>query len=199
MPTTTYMVGLRVGMLTVIKRVGPKGKSIQWLCRCDCGREHTVLGHNLRNGSTTSCGCQAHPKTHGMTGSRLYQVWASMHARCNSPSYHARKHYAGKKITVCAEWQKFEPFRDWALANGYDDELTLDRKENNKGYEPNNCRFVTHAEQQRNKSNHTMRTHRGRTQPLYRWSEELSLHEATICNRLARGWPVERALSPVRR
>jgi hypothetical protein len=191
---------MKFGALTVIKRVGPKAKHIQWLCRCDCKNEHTVLGHNLRNGSVKSCGCQAHPKTHGMTGSRLYQVWASMHARCNSPSYHARKHYAEKGIAVCAEWSNFEPFRDWALANGYEDDLTLDREKNDKGYQPDNCRFITIAEQQQNKTNHTLLTHGGKTQPLYRWAQELGLKETTICNRLARGWPVERALSePIRR
>lgn len=194
------LAGQRFGRLTVVGRSATIGKNVRWLCRCDCGSEHVVYGQNLRNGSVKSCGCQAHPQTHGMTGSRIYQTWASMHARCNSPSYWARKHYADKGITICEDWKRFEAFRDWAMQNGYTDNLTLDRKDNSKGYEASNCRFISIADQQRNKSNHTFLSYNGKTQALYQWASELGLKKSTICTRIARGWTVERALSqPIRR
>lgn len=192
--------GQRFGSLVVLRRDRAVGHSVRWACHCDCGQETTVYGQNLRNGSVKSCGCGAHPQTHGMTRTRLYQTWASMFARCRSPSFHARKHYAGKGISVCAEWESFETFRDWALANGYADDLTLDRKDNAKGYSPSNCRFITLAEQQRNKSNHRLLTHAGETLALYQWAARIGIKISTLHNRLSSGWSIERALTtPLRR
>lgn len=192
--------GQRFGALIVLSRAGTRGKSVTWDCLCDCGTGTTVLGQNLKNGSTISCGCSSHPRTHGMTRTRLYQTWASMHARCRSPSFHAKEHYADKGVTVCDEWRSFESFRDWAMRNGYADDLTLDRINNDLGYAPSNCRFITIAEQQRNKTNHRMLTHGGESLPLYQWAGRLGCSVQTLHNRLSRGWSVQRSVTtPVRR
>lgn len=122
-----------------------------------------------------------------------------MHARCNSKNYHARAHYHDRGIGVCESWAEFDAFAYWAEANGYADDLTLDRIDNDRGYEPGNCRFITIAEQQRNKSNHRMLTHAGETLALYQWGERLGVSPAVICNRLSRGWSVERALTTPKR
>ena len=189
------IVGNRFGLLVVLAREDTHGKNVRWLCQCDCGKRHSIYGQNLRDNSVKSCGCLAHPPTHGMTNSRLYKTWASMHARCRSPSFHAHAHYADKGISVCAGWIKFEPFRDWAKCSGYEDTLTLDRIDNNKGYQPDNCRFVTIAEQQRNKTNHRYLTFQGKTKRICEFADDLGMSRQTLCNRLSRGWDVARALT----
>lgn len=183
------------GQLTVLSRNDAGGKNVRWNCGCACGEETVVMGQNLRNGSVRSCGCGAHPTTHGMANTRLYQTWASMHARCRSPSFHARDRYAARGIVVCPDWDRFEPFRDWAIANGYADGLTIDRIDNDRGYCPSNCRFITVADQQRNKGNHRLLSFRGETFALYEWSARLGISAQTLHNRLTRGWTVERTLS----
>lgn len=114
----------------------------------------TVAGVNLRNKTnpTKSCGCLKRENgkaktTHGCEPFRLYRCWESMRSRCKS---HPR--YIERNITICEEWNAFEPFRDWALANGYRSDLTLDRIDNDGNYEPANCRWATYKVQSRNSS-----------------------------------------------
>lgn len=134
---------------------------IFWLCRCDCGNETIATASNLRLGSVTSCGCAHHAElvvrntTHGASPrgkrSRLYEIWESMLKRCRNPKSKSYLDYGGRGIKVCEEWQAFEPFRDWALANGYRDDLSIDRRENDGNYEPGNCRWATNVEQANNR------------------------------------------------
>lgn len=126
-------------------------------CRCDCGAETIVRLDYLRSGHTTSCGCRrAHSavsthKTHGSTGTRLHGIWAGMKARCANPRVKSYRYYGAKGVAICAEWQEFEPFRDWAMANGYRDDLTIDRIDPFGNYEPGNCRWITKSEQRYNR------------------------------------------------
>lgn len=91
-------------------------------------------------------------KTHGMCYTRLYSIWQHMKNRCNQPKAHNYKYYGGRGITVCEEWQEsFEKFHDWAVTHGYSKELTIDRKDVNGNYEPDNCRWATKLEQELNK------------------------------------------------
>lgn len=196
------LTGERFGSLVILRRDRTIGHSVRWACRCDCGKETSVYGQNLRSvrRPIRSCGCGAHPVRHGMTETRLYQTWASMFARCRYGNHRARKYYADRGITVCTAWRSFETFRDWALANGYRNDLTLDRINNDEGYSPGNCRFIPAAEQNRNKANHRMLMHSGETLALYQWSARTGIRLATLHNRLSRGWSVERALTtPARR
>lgn len=88
---------------------------------------------------------------HGMSHTRLYRIWADMKTRCLNPNHKWFSHYGGRGINVCDDWTSFEPFMAWALNNGYSDALTLDRIDNDRGYEPSNCRWATQQEQSLNK------------------------------------------------
>lgn len=153
------LTGQRFGRLTVIERVenNRRGQA-RWLCRCDCKKEIVVTSSNLRCGHTNSCGCFKLDSsvTHKGSKTRLYRVWVGMRERCNNPNSSRFSDYGGRGITVCAEWQHdFSAFRDWAIANGYDETAphgtcTIDRIDNDKGYFPENCRWVTSKEQNAN-------------------------------------------------
>lgn len=148
----------KFGRLTVIGRAETKNKHTMWRCVCDCGNEIIAEAYNLKCGHTGSCGCvqiertaEAN-RTHGMRKTRLYRIWTDMKNRCYQQSYHGFKHYGGRGITVCKEWKNsFEAFRDWALSNGYADNLTIDRIDVNGNYRPDNCKWATMADQNKNK------------------------------------------------
>lgn len=154
------LTGLRFGRLTVVERAGryvpPSGKQthITWLCKCDCGNFATVTAGQLRCGGTQSCGClhreRFTTKTHGESRTPLYNVWRAMKERCNSPNSISYKWYGGKGVKICDEWNNsYESFRDWAVANGYTEGLSIDRIDSNLGYLPENCRWLTRAENAR--------------------------------------------------
>ena len=155
------LTGQRFGRLTVLERAEDKGNMTRWLCRCDCGKETVVYASNLRRGYTASCGCYRKEKeeeraegrkTHGCEPKRLYRIWSGMKSRCYDPNVKSYRHYGGRGITICDEWRdNFEAFRDWAFANGYCDDLSIDRIDGNGNYEPSNCRWATNSEQVSNR------------------------------------------------
>lgn len=158
------ITGKRFGRLTVIRRFGTSRQGLAtWLCQCDCGRECVIGGSHLRKGNTRSCGCfhdesaRKRRTTHGMSGTRLYAVWKTMIQRCSNPNCDDYKYYGARGISVCEEWRNsFLDFYTWASANGYDEnalyqECTIDRIDNDKGYSPNNCRFVSQMVQIQNR------------------------------------------------
>jgi hypothetical protein len=157
-------VGTKIGRATVIEYVGiNKNGHRKWKCLCECGNEFTAFATNLRKDNhTTSCGCAAkeivsatHYK-HGGGGTPLYSVWQGMMGRCghferHSVNSYTLNNYAGRGIRVCPAWQDFTTFRTWAENNGYEQGLHIDRENNEKGYEPDNCRFVSIAVSANNK------------------------------------------------
>lgn len=197
------ITGQTFGRLTVIAYDHNEKHQSYWKCRCECGKEKVVDGFSLRSGHTKSCGCyQKEVRTqkaikHNYTGTRLYRVYANMMTRATNPNYIETDRYMKRGIDVCDEWKNTpEAFIKWALANGYEDALTLDRIDNDKGYSPDNCRWVTYKVQMRNKSNNRLITYQGKTQPLVTWCEELNLNYYKIANRLNKyKWDIERAFT----
>lgn len=154
-------IGKKYGRLTVIACTGVSrwGES-QYLFQCDCGNQLIASGGNIFRGKQKSCGCLQKEngvkrgKTsakHGLYKTRPYRIWCGMKRRCYTPSVHNFNNYGGRGIKVCNEWQEFIPFYEWAMSNGYKEDLTLDRIDVNGNYEPSNCRWTTWSEQAKNK------------------------------------------------
>ncbi|MDZ7658033.1 hypothetical protein [Fodinibius sp.] len=149
--------GNKYGRLTAMEFVGKDRHSrAVWKCLCECGNHTEVAGTNLWNGYTKSCGCLFDEMNRGITvdedgnTKRLYKIWASMKQRCLNPNEKSYPYYGGRGIKVCDEWMDFEPFMNWAYKNGYDDEKTIDRVDNDGNYEPSNCRWVGRSVQSLN-------------------------------------------------
>lgn len=153
------MKGKKVGRLLVTGYAYTKDKRAYWNCLCDCGVNLVVIGKSLRQEKTQSCGCLQIDRarkantTHGLRNHRLWRIWQAMKNRTTNKNGTHWKYYGGKGIKVCDEWLEFQPFHDWAMMNGHQKSLSIERKDGGKDYEPSNCRWATNTEQQRNKSN----------------------------------------------
>ena len=202
------LTGQRFGRLVVIERVEdyirPNGQSqVQWRCKCDCGNEKITIAYSLTHGLCTSCGCARTERIvnmnyeHGQSNSSLYRRWQHMKDRCYNPNDKRYKNYGRRGIKVCDEWlNSFENFYNWAINNGYQEGLTIDRIDVDGNYEPSNCRWVTTKEQQFNKRNNKRFFHDGKNLTLPEWSEILHISLDTLVSRIyTRGWNVERALT----
>jgi len=200
------LTGLKFNRLLVIKKLGTnKNKQIEWLCKCDCGKTKIVTSYLLTSGERKSCGClhkenicrnipklKELNKTHGETNTRLYHIWRGIKERCNVNTNKAYKWYGAKGIKIYAPWNNdYVKFRDWAKNNGYRDDLSIDRINNNGNYEPSNCRWVDKIAQGNNKSNNRWVTYKNQTKTISQWSRELNIPFHIIWNRLHRGWSVE--------
>lgn len=204
-------IGDKYGRLTVIRETEPhkcpSGRLIRKvLCQCDCGNCTEVQLWSLRKGVTKSCGCynkeivQQMFSTHGMKGTRLYTIYRSMVSRCTYIKNQHYDRYGGRGIKVCDEWRNNpSAFFQWAVANGYSDELSIDRIDNDGDYAPDNCRWITQKEQVNNKSSNLYLEYNGKTKTLSQWAEFTGLRSSTIRQRLIRGWSVERALTEIPR
>jgi hypothetical protein len=177
-----WSIGQKFGRMTILEIVGKtKFNNIIVLCMCECGKSVEVIASKLVRGATKSCGCYkdelvgSRSTTHGMSGTRLYTIWASMKQRCSNPSSSPSHwhRYGGRGIAICDEWiNSFENFRDWALANGYNDELMIDRIDNDGNYTPENCRWVTETVQQNNKMTNRFVEAFGERKTLAEWSRD---------------------------
>ena len=197
--------GQKFGRLFVVKRVdNNKYQQVQWLCRCECGGEKVVTANALREGYTKSCGCLkkeqdyiniAH-KTHNMSSTRIYNIWRQMKSRCYSPNCKRHKFYYDKGIIVCNEWKNdFVTFYNWAIENGYKENLTLDRIDNDGNYEPNNCRWATITEQNNNQSNNIKIRYNNKTYSVKEFSNEYKIKRDTLCYRLKKGWSIKKIIN----
>ena len=202
--TCTDITGQKFGRLTVIKRVFEEGyKKPRWLCQCDCGNTCVVLGESLKSGNTQSCGCLqkersiASCKTHGLRRqTKLYPIWSQMKQRCQNPNNAAFENYGGRGIVVCDEWLKFKTFYDWAMNNGYSEGLCLDRIDNDKGYSPDNCRWVSHKMNNDNRRSTIRISFNGETHTLKEWSEILNIERHILYKRIyVSNWSIEDAFN----
>lgn len=163
------LIGIKFNRLTVIDKAerpkNYKDRHSFWLCECECGNSITISRNRLVTGHTKSCGCLklehaeymgSKNKKHGLRTSRIYEVWKNMSRRCNNPEDSAYVYYGERGISICDEWSGeigLLNFYNWALANGYRDDLTIDRINSNGNYEPSNCRWTDMGTQNRNKNN----------------------------------------------
>lgn len=186
------LTGQRFGKLTVIKKSSQIGEPVKWECLCDCGNTTFVTTRNLKKGNTKSCGCLK--LKHGLTQTRIYRIWKDMKQRCYNPNNKFYNNYGGRGIKICNEWYNdVNVFYNWAVNNGYNDSLEIDRINNNCGYSPENCRWITHQEQQYNKRSNRLVEYNGELKPLMTWVKELGLDYHKVNLRLLNGWSVEDA------
>ena len=204
------IIGHRFGRLVVLGRAGrTQNGKVLWKCQCDCGNiTYGIRDHLGRD--KNSCGCirsevsRERSYRHGERRTRLYNLWCSMKQRCSERAPEKTTYY-DRGIKVCDEWQEFIPFRDWALSHGYDataprGTTTIDRIDNNKGYSPNNCRFVTQTENSRNKTTNRHLLVDGEDMILKVAADKYGINYGTLQGRLDRGWTDEDAVKiPVRK
>lgn len=196
------LTGQKFGRLTVIGRAESTNYNSKWLCVCECGNNATVFGMSLKSGKTKSCGCLQKEirikkaTTHGMSGTRIHQEWLTMKYRCLNEKSTRYYRYGGRGITVCDEWlNDFQTFYDWAMANGYNDTLTIDRIDVNGNYEPSNCRWVDVGVQNNNTCRNHYITYNGVTHTIAEWARIKNKKYNTLNSRIWNGWDVEKALN----
>lgn len=146
------------GRLSVVGCDGPNREgAITWMCECECGNSVSLRGSDLKRGFVKSCGCLAKEivarrnKKHGGSSTRVYRIWQAMLDRTGNPRASRYSYYGGRGITVCEDWKDFATFRSWAMANGYSDDLSIDRVNNDGNYQPENCRWATQKMQVQNR------------------------------------------------
>lgn len=188
----------RFGSLVAVETTSrnKRGQRI-WTCKCDCGKTTHVISGSLVSGNTKSCGCLNSKMTirrnfrHGMTKTRIYNIWCRMRQRCSDKKCREYKLYGGRGITVCEEWQDFIQFHDWARESGYEENLTIDRIDVNGNYEPDNCRWATRLEQGNNKGNNHVVEYNGESRTIAEWSRETGVKGSLIRWRLKQGWDLK--------
>jgi hypothetical protein len=206
--------GVKINALTVIGFEHVKrGKSTawNWICRCDCGELRSIIPLRVLTGHNVSCGCHKSKMTSewnktaklkhggaiGKSKTRLYNIWHGMKQRCSNKNSHDYFNYGGRGIKVFGEWENsFEAFRDWAYKNGYNDNLSLDRIDVNKGYCPENCKWATAEEQQRNKQKTERYEYKGNLVTLAEIAKDCGVKYVTLYQRIKyHGLSLEEAIS----
>lgn len=191
------MRGEKFGRWTIGDYAGDQ----RWHATCDCGTTATIDGKSVRAGRSLGCiKCnpgRGNQRTHGQKRTRLYNIWSGMIRRCENPQEPAYPNYGGRGIRICDGWRaSFVAFRDWALANDYAPNLTIDRRDNDKGYNPDNCRWATYAQQARNYRRNRPVEYQGRTVLVCDLAIESGLPQDILKNRIFRyGWPIEQAVT----
>jgi len=197
------LTGMKFGRLTALTRI-PKIR--RWVCKCDCGTVRDFNTSNLTSGISKSCGClrdelaKERPKSHGLSHTPEYKVWEVMRGRCNWVNSKSYPDYGGRGISVCAEWnESFEAFiRD--MGRRPSSKHSIERIDNAKNYDKENCIWATRKQQANNKRNNARYEFNGKSMTLSELSELSSIPSGTLWYRLASAkWPIEKAMSkPVR-
>lgn len=196
--------GLRFGKLVAINVDHIKkckgGSRVYWKCKCDCGNYKIVRNDCLTSGNTRSCGCMNtvdKQKPDSNRKHKLYRVYWSMKQRCFDEKSNHYDRYGGRGITMCEEWKNsYDEFYTWSIKNGYSEGLTIDRINNDGNYEPDNCRWITQAEQLNNISRNRNYEYNGKIQNISQWAREIGISVDTLYARLVKlNWPIEKALT----
>lgn len=197
------ITGQKFGRLTAINRAPNSGDRVKWLFKCDCGNQIITDGASAKTGKTRSCGClnnEMRIKTntkHGLSSKRIYGIYKSMIQRCHNSSNKKFKIYGGRGIKVCDEWLNDRmTFFEWAFKNGYNDDLTIDRVNGDKGYAPDNCKWATYAEQNRNTTQNFHVMIDGKDKILTDLAKEVGVDRGTLFYRIKKaGMTPEEAIS----
>ena len=184
--------GVPDSRLIVVEYAGLKNKKVMWKCMCTCEDKNEVVAcaSNIRYGNTLSCGCiqkerTAMCATHRESKSRLYKIWANMKSRCFTESTNEYENYGGRGITVCDEWvNSYIEFKNWAINNGYADNLTIERIDVDGNYCPENCKWITKSQQANNTTKSRFITYKDETHTLAEWSKILGIKSHTLAYRL---------------
>lgn len=205
MPKAVDITDQKFTRLTACKPVGSvKGEGVLWECKCDCGAAVRTPAKRLLNGNTKSCGCLSRDSIkernrksalHGMTNTPTFISWDNMKQRCENPNHKSYANYGGVGVTVCERWHEFLAFL--ADMGERPAGTTLDRIDNNKGYQPGNCRWITPLEQGNNRRNNIKLTLHGVTDTLGNWSRKTGIGQKTIMYRMKNGWTDEQALTVI--
>lgn len=189
------MLGKTFGRLTVVSKHPERKRAyIQWICECECGNEVVVISNKLRSGHTRSCGCLQKEVVRKMalkhgesrTKNPLYTVWNGMRARCGDTNHKSYDRYGGRGIRVCKEWDDYQLFEIWAMSNGYERGMELDRLDNDEGYSPDNCDWVSRKTNMRNTSHNVIIEGLYLTDWFSSVANETGLKESTVKNRYYR-------------
>lgn len=199
MPPRLDLTGMNINGLTFIKRTNEKaGSTYKWVVECYCGVKFITNPTSVKLNKTLSCGCSR--KKHGDSTTRLYGIWNGMRHRCLDKKHISYHRYGGRGIKVCEEWDKsYENFKEWAINNGYQEELSIDRIDNDKDYSPSNCKWSSIKEQCNNRENNNRLTFNGVSKTVAEWSVETGLPYNTIHKRILHGWEVEDILTKEKR
>lgn len=165
---------------------------------CDCGNVKFIKFSHFKDGSTKSCGClrsEFASSKKSIENRRLYDIYYGMLSRCNNPKNIGYKNYGGRGIKVCEEWSNFKGFEKWSLNNGYTDELSIDRRDNDGDYTPNNCRWTDKLTQANNTRSNKFIEYKGEVKTVAEWCRELGIPTARTYSRLSKGLSLDEVFS----
>lgn len=207
----------KFGRLTVLGNPKTKNKKTYWLCECECGTKKFIRADSLKGGSIQSCGClhkeiskkqgrelyekflkyaDKHSIKHGLSQHRLYNIWENIKTRCYNSKSSFYCYYGARGIIMCDEWlNDFENFYKWSISNGYKNNLSIDRINNNGNYEPLNCRWVDKYIQANNKRNNRYYKIENQVKTLKQWAEFYKIDYKTVHARIKRNWDIVKALT----
>lgn len=182
--------GFRHDRVVVLGYLGIDRNQHRWLCKCDCGNLTVIATCKL--GKTRSCGCRftetmGNRRTHGKSGQSVYNRWVAMIQRCTNPKNLNFFNYGGRGIQVCERWRVFENFYA-DMGEPPTPKHTLERKNNNGNYEPDNVKWATYRENQNNRRSSLLFTYKGKTQSVIEWCRELHLPYGRVITRIEKGW-----------
>ncbi len=204
------LTGKSFGRLTVISMIARRPEvrpdPVRWLCQCSCGAQTITVGTSLRGGDTKSCGCyrrewaktHCHEIKHGMHKTAEYNIWHGMKTRCLNPNAPDFPMYGGRGITVCEHWKNsFTSF--FSDMGARPPKSSLERIDTNGPYAPDNCRWATPTEQQRNRRDSIFLIYKGERLNIHVWAERLGVQAGFLVQRLRNGWSSERIIEEPRR